>query len=37
MSFYVNTIIFLHLGFQWVPVDFKADLFDIHNNDYCFL
>ena len=32
-----DTIIFLHLGFPWVPVDFKVDLFYAHNNNYCFV
>ena len=26
---------FLHGGFPWVPVDFKADLFYVHTNNYC--
>ena len=31
----LHTIIFLHLRFPWVPVDFKVDLFDVHTNTYC--
>ena len=29
-----NTIIFLHLGFPWVPIDFKVDLFYAPSNNY---
>ena len=32
-----NMLIFLHLGFPWVSVDFKVDLFYAHNNHYCFV